>query len=217
MLFELCVFCGGVGVGKRTRRWATPSSNPKRRRLQQMAWNQAQRMSSRSEPGQLPATVASAEDLSLKPAQCVSPFIYCQPVSLEWLPETHEGISTFAESSSLSWPHPLTLETSGTTWPCTRQANTSVLASSTHVVRQEVKSGGLQAPEIHSVPCLEKSHVYESWCERTRALLLGGTEGMSPLNFNGCLQRMLSSLRYLHLQKKPWNSASLQGEELNQL
>lgn len=174
-VFQLCVFCWGVG--KRTRRRATQSSNPKRRRLRQMAWNQARHMSSRSEPGQLPATVASAEDLSLKPAQCVSPFNYCQPMSLERLPITSQGIDTFAESSALSWPHLLTLETPGTSWPCTRQANTSVLASSTHTVRRELKSGHLQAPEIHSVPCLEKSCIYESWCKRGQGPSLEGQGG----------------------------------------
>lgn len=179
-VFELCFFWGG-GAGKRTRRRAIPSSNPKRQRLRQMAWNQARPTSSRFEPGQLLAMVASAEDLSLKPAQCVSPFNYCQPVSLEQLPEMSQGIDTFTESSSLFWPRPLTLETSGTSWQCTTQANTSVLASATHVMRWEVKSGGLQAPEIHSIPSLEKSCIYESWWKRWEGVSsTGGTEGMRP-------------------------------------
>lgn len=117
-VFELCGFLGG-GVWKRTRRRATPSSSPRRRRLRRMAWSQAQPMSSRSEPGQLPATGASAEGSSSKLAQCVSLFNYCQPLSLQRLPETSQGIDTFAESASFYWLHPLTLETSGTSWLCT--------------------------------------------------------------------------------------------------
>lgn len=99
------VFSGGFG--KRTRRRATPSSSPKRRWSQQMAWNQAQRTSSRSEPGQLLATVASAEDLSLKPAPCVSPFNYCQSTSLQWLPARRQWIDTLQRALSLSCSLPL--------------------------------------------------------------------------------------------------------------
>lgn len=97
--FELCAFLGTLG--KRTRRWATPSSNPKRQRLRQTAWNQARPTSSRSERGQPLAMVASAEDLSLKPAQCVSPFNYCQPASLERLLERKQGINTLQRALSV--------------------------------------------------------------------------------------------------------------------
>lgn len=125
-VFELRVFCGGFG--KRTRRQATPLSNPKRRRLQQMAWNQARRTSSRSEPGQLLATGASAEDLSLKPAQCVSPSNYCQTVSLEPLPETSRD--RYLRGKLFLF----TLETLGTSWPCTKHlSDTFVVASLAHV------------------------------------------------------------------------------------
>lgn len=158
----ICVWtsCFLWGFGKRTRRQATPLSNPKRRRLQQMAWNQARRTSSRSEPGQLLATGASAEDLSLKPAQCVSPSNYCQTVSLEPLPETSQGVDTFAESCSFLLGNVRHIVTVHKTFVW-------------HICRcflgsrwGEVKSGGLQAPEIHSVRCLEKSRVYESWFKR---------------------------------------------------
>lgn len=143
----------GGGVGKRTRRRATPSSSPRRRRLRRMAWSQAQPTSSRSERGQLPATGASAEGSSSKPAQCVSPFNYCQHLSRQRLPETSQGIDTFAESASFYWLHPLTLETSGTSWLCT-------WCVCPLLPRGE--AGILQASEIHGIPCLEKFCIYRS-------------------------------------------------------
>lgn len=150
-VFELCGFWGGVG--KRTRRRATPSSSPRRRRLRRMAWSRARRTSSRSAPAPRPATGASAEGSSSKPAQCVSLFNSCQPLSLQSLPETRQGIDTFAESASFYWLRPLTLGTSGTSWLCT-------WCICPLLPRGE--AGNLQASEIHGIPCLEKSCIYRS-------------------------------------------------------
>lgn len=160
------------GAGKRTKRRATPSSSPKRQRLRQMAWSLAQHTSSRSEPGQLPATEASAKDLSLKPAHCVSLFNYCQPLSLQLLPETSQGIDTFAESTSFYWFHVLTLEASDTSWLCTW-----------HIcpLFPHGEAGELQTSEIHGIPCFKNPVFTGAWCKRVFPLRRNKGDGTCSL------------------------------------
>lgn len=152
-VFELCGFRGGVG--KRTRRRATPSSSPRRRRLRRMDWSRARRTSSRSGRGRLPATGASAAGSSSKPAQCVSASHYCQPLSLKGCPD--QGIRG-SKSIPLLRALPLIASSLGF-------GNAGHIVT-LHLAYLSLLPGGgaedLQASEIHGFPCLEKSCIYRN-------------------------------------------------------